>query len=222
MKFPSTAAWIAGLTVCIAPVASYAQAPDSATPTAPAPTVMAQTPESVAARYAAAMQRRDWKAGAALMHPDALQQLKKMFRPLVFAVPNLELGKMFFNVRTMAEFDRLSNAQAFERLMTAVTKINPEIGAALATSKSQIIGHVLEGDDTAHVVYRMTSKVEGISVTKMAVMPLKKSGATWGGLLTGDIEGMAAALSRMTAPQTAPRPPAKKAPPPPAARSQRR
>lgn len=215
MKFPPTATWILGLTVCLLPVAALAQAPDAAPTTVSPSPAIAATPEGVVARYTEAIKRKDWKAGATLMHPDALQQLKRMFRPIVFAAPNLEMGKMFFNVRTPGEFDRLSGPQAFERLMVAVTRLNPEIGSALTNSKSEIIGHVLEGDDTAHVVYRMTTKVEGISVTKMGIMPLKKSGATWGGLLTGDIEGMAAALSRLATPQSAPRPPAKKTPPKP-------
>lgn len=102
--------------------------------------------------------------------------------------------------------------------MATVTKMNPEVSSALATSKSQILGHVLEGPDTAHVVYRMTAKTQGITVTKVAVMPVKKVGASWGGLLTGDVEGMAAALSRAIPAKSAPKPPTKK----PTAKTQRK
>ena len=203
IRVPLTTVWILGLAICTLPVAAQAQ-----TSNVP-PTVVAatETPESVVERYTAAMQRGDWKASAALMHPDALQKLKRMFRPIVFAVtaPGLDVGKTFFGLRTPAEFDRLSDAQAYERLMATVTKMNPEVSSALATSKSQILGHVLEAPDTAHVVYRMTVKTQGISVTKVAVMPVKKVGTTWGGLLTGDIEGMAAALSRAIPGQAKPK-----------------
>jgi hypothetical protein len=169
-----------------------------------------------------AMKRGDWKSCAALMHPDALKQLKQLFRPIAFSSPQIELGTMFFNVRTAAEYDRLSGAQAYERLMGAITKMNPEVGSAIATSQYEIIGHVPEGSDTAHVVYRMKATTQGISVTKLTVMPLKKSGATWGGLLTGDIEGMAAALSRMAKPQPTSKAPVKKAPAKPTAKPQRK
>ena len=194
---------MAGLTFCAL------QIPATAAEIATAQTPKTETPESVAARYTRAMQSKNWKASAALMHPDALKQLKKMFRPIVFAAPDLELGKTFFGVKTAAEFDRLSGAQSYERLMAALIKLNPETGLALANSKSQIIGHVLEGENTAHVVYRMTARVRGISITKLGVMPLRKSGHNWRGLLTGDIEGMAAALSGMNAPQTASKSPRK-------------
>jgi hypothetical protein len=206
--------WVLALAVCAPPVVAQTQTQDEASPTQSLTAITTETPESVAARYMQAVQRGDWKASAALMHPDALQQLKRMFRPIVFALtaPGLDVGKTFFGVRTPAEFDRLSGALAYERLMGTVTKLNPEVGSALATSKSQIIGHVLEAPDTAQVVYRMTAKTQGISVTKVAVMSLKQVGATWGGLLTGDIEGMAAALSRATAVRSAPKPQAAKKP----------
>ena len=202
-----------GLAICTLPIAVQAQTPvpsATAQTNPPVVAVAGETPESMVARYTKTVQRGDWKASSALMHPDALRQLKRMFRPIVFAAPDLDMAKMFFGVRTAAEFDRLSGAQAYERLMAMVTKMNPEVNSALATSKSQILGHVLEGPATAHVVYRMTVKTQGISVTKVAVMPVKKVGNTWGGLLTGDIEGMAAALSRMGQPQPAAKTPTKK------------
>lgn len=211
--YKATWAVAVGLAVFTVPASSTAQAQTpSVVPSTEAPEMVAETPESVVERYTKTMQRRDWKASAALMHPDALLKLKRMFRPIVFAVtaPGLDVGKTFFGVRTGAEFDRLSGTQAYERLMSAVTKMNPELSSVLATSKSQIIGHVLEGTDTAHVVYRMTARTQGISVTKVAVMSLKRVGNTWGGLLTGDIEGMAAALSRAIPLRTAPKPPVKK------------
>jgi hypothetical protein len=205
-----------GLALCAFSTLSHAQGEIAGPANTQPPVATTVTPESVVARYVEATKRRDWKASAALMHPDALKQLKQMFRPIVASKSEMGLGKMFFSVQTLTEYDRLSGQQAFERLMTAVTRQNPDVSSALATSKATIIGHVLEGPDTAHVVYRMTAKVQGISVTKLAVMPLKRSGNSWAGLLTGDIEGMAAALARATAtqstPKTAPKKPAPKRP----------
>ena len=207
MKSSAIAACVFAGLVCNSFNIATAQTASAVVPTpAPIP-VAAETPESVVARYTRAVQRRDWKTSAALMHPDALRQLKRLFRPAVIGAPNLGIGKTFFNVSTAAQFDRLSSAQIFERLMTATTRINPEVSAALATSKSQILGHVLEAPETAHVVYRITLKTQGVSITKIAVMPVKKIGNTWGGLLSGDIEGMAAAFSRATAPRAVPQTP---------------
>jgi len=43
--------------------------------------------------------------------------------------------------------------------MAVVTELNLEASSALATSKSEILGHVLEGEDRAHMVHRMTMKL---------------------------------------------------------------
>ena len=170
--------------------------------TIPAEATPAQaTPESVASRYMEAMRRGDWAASARLMHPDALRQLKQMFRPIVLAEPTHQVGITFFNVRTPAEYDRLPSEQAFERLMRGLIQMRPELRSAVATSQFEIIGHVTEAPDVAHVVYRMKVTTQGIGVTKTAVMSLRRSGASWRGLLSGDIEGLAAALSRAGIPR---------------------
>ncbi len=206
--------------LCSAATTQTAEAP--ATPPVQAAEAVIETPENVASRYMEATRRTDWKTCAALMHPDALIQLKQIFRPLVATGQEPKLGVLFFNVRTVAEFERLSGQEAFERLMAFFTKLSPEISSAIKTSQSNIIGHVLEGNDMAHVVYRMTMKTQGVSVTKLAIMPLKKSGTAWKGMLTGDIEGLAAAFSDRKAPQPVAKPSIKKTPNIPAPKLRRK
>ena len=171
-----------------------------------------ETPESVASRYMEAMRRGDWATCARLMHPEALRQLKQMFRPIVLAEPTRQVGITFFNVRTAAEYERLSAEQALERLMRGVTQMTPELRSAMATSQFELIGHVREAPDLAHVVYRMKVTTQGIGMTKTTVMSLRKSGANWRGLLSGDIEGLAAALSRTATPRPPSTPSAKPTP----------
>jgi putative sterol carrier protein len=57
-----------------------------------------------------------------------------------------------------------------------------------------VVGHVREGDDVVHVVYRGTTSVGNVKISKMSVMSLKADGESWRMLLTGDIEGMAAMM----------------------------
>ena len=104
---------------------------------------------------------------------------------------------MFFNVRTPAEYDRLSEAQTFERLMRGLIQMVPEMRSTIATSKFQIIGHVMESSEVAHVVYRSKMTTQGLEVTKTEAISLRKSGTSWRVLLEGDIEGLAAMFSRM-------------------------
>ncbi|HEX8833991.1 MAG TPA: hypothetical protein VF719_07305 [Abditibacteriaceae bacterium] len=191
-------------------------APPEPTQLGSAQTINAETPEAVAQRYMETVRRSDWNASAELMHPDALRQLKTMFRPIVVAGARQNVGKMFFNVNTVAEFDRLSGKEAFARLMRGLVKMSPETSAALKTSTSDILGHVLEAPDVAHVVYRMKIVTQGITVTKVTVMPLRQSPSGWRGLLTGDIENLAQALGRMNAAKMVTKPTPKALPKKPA------
>ena len=177
-----------------------------------------ETPESVASRFMEAMRRSEWATCARLMHPEALRQLKQMFRPIVLAEPTRQVGITFFNVRTAAEYERLSAEQAFERLMRGMIQITPELRSAMATSQFEIIGHVREAPGLAHVVYRMKVTAQGIGMAKTTVMSLRKSGASWRGLLSGDIEGLAAVLSRTATPRQPSTPSAKPAPQKPSPR----
>jgi len=153
-----------------------------------------------------AMRRGDWKTCAELMHPDALAQLKRLFRPLVAGDQGRTVGTLFFNVRTPAEYERLTEPQAFERLMRGLIQMMPDMRAMMGASSFNIVGHVPEAPDVAHVVYRMKMSTQGIEMTKTTVMSLRRSGTSWRGLLTGDIEGLAAAFARMGASSPAAKP----------------
>ncbi len=153
------------------------------------------TPEAIAARYTAATRSGDWSSVAQLMHPEALSQFQTMFAPLVAAEPQ-KVGTSFFGVRSKQEYDKLSRVEVFERFMRALSKQIPGMAIALDTSDLKIIGHVREQPDLAHIVYRMNTQLEGIKISKTSVMTLKKDGQSWKALLLGNIEGLAAALSR--------------------------
>jgi 2-C-methyl-D-erythritol 4-phosphate cytidylyltransferase len=55
-----------------------------------------------------------------------------------------------------------------------------------------LVGHVLEGNDVAHVVFRMRVAADGVTITKVQAMSLRRLGPTWRVLLSGDFEGLAA------------------------------
>lgn len=154
------------------------------------------TPEAVAARYLSAMQAGDWTGMAAVMHPDALQQLRELMDPLFTStVPEAEaFRQQFLGVRTAAEAAALSDTTVFTNFVRGLNARNPPAAQALSEARIEQIGHVTEGTDVAHVVYRATLDVEGMSVTNVSVMTLKRSGDGWGVLLTGDYSSLATAL----------------------------
>ena len=153
-------------------------------------------PEPVAASYLSAMQAGDWAGMAKLMHPDALHQLREFMAPLFASgIPEAEeFRQQFLGVRTAAEAAALSDTTVFTNFVRALNARNPVATQALREAIIEQIGHVTEGPDIAHVVYRATLDVEGMSVTNVSVLPLKRSGDLWRVLLTGDYSALATAL----------------------------
>jgi hypothetical protein len=154
------------------------------------------TPEAVAANYLSAMQASDWTGMAKLMHPDALRQLRAFMAPLFAAtVPEAEaFREQFLGVRTVAEATALSDTTVFTNFVRALNARNPTTAQALSEAIIEQIGHVTEGADVAHVVYRATLDVESMSVTNVQVLTLKLSSDGWRVLLTGDYSALATAL----------------------------
>jgi hypothetical protein len=161
----------------------------------------ATTPESVAREYFAAMRAADWQRAARLMHPDALGEFKGFFRALAATDSASELLGAFFGVRTAAELDALPPGEVYARMLGSMARLSPEMRDAMSTLQADVVGQVPEGPGTAHVVYRMRVGVQDVSVSKVEVLSLRRSGGGWLALLTGDLQGMMQSLSR-----AAPRP----------------
>ncbi len=90
----------------------------------------------------------------------------------------------------------MCDAAVFARFVPSVTERNPSVAQALATAEMQVLGHLPEGADTAHVVYRMHMTAMGTPVSRMDVLSFARSGGEWRGLLKGDMAAMANALQR--------------------------
>jgi hypothetical protein len=157
----------------------------------------AQTPEQVAQTYIGALRAQRWETMASLMHPEALSQLRDLLGPL-FEAPSMSSAReQLLGVRTVAEARALSDSGVFVAFISRSMKSEAQIGDVLRDSNIQLIGHVPEGKDTVHVVYRMVFFVDNVaSFSKMDLFSLKRLGSTWRGLLTGDLRPLAAMLRR--------------------------
>ena len=147
-----------------------------------------ETPESVAKSYFAAMQKGEWAKCASLIHPEALVSMKKTFGSIVKADKSGEAAKALFGLKSPAEFDQLSDAAVFEKLMSFIADAVPDLKTALAASTSTILGQVAENPELAHIVYRSQIKVGAAEVTQVELISFKKTGTAWRALLTADME----------------------------------
>jgi hypothetical protein len=157
-----------------------------------APGLAAQdTPEQVVQRYFDTFRTADYAGNVALMHPEALASMKETMSGLA-SLPGAAEDPAFaqtFGVANLAEFNQLSPAALFERILRSQLE-QPEIREMLSSAQTNVLGHVMEGDSVAHVVYRMRMGVGEVSVDQVQVAPLKRADGQWRVLLTGSFAGM--------------------------------
>lgn len=157
-----------------------------------APGLAAQeTPEQVMQRYYDTFRTGDYAANVALMHPEALQSMKETLAGLA-AMPGAQEAPEFaqmFGVSTTEEFNQLAPAALFERILRTQLE-QPEMREILSNAQVNVLGHVMEGDSLAHVVYRMRMGVGEMTVDQVQVAPVKRADGEWRVLLTGSFAGM--------------------------------
>lgn len=160
----------------------------------PARAAAQETPEQVVQRYYQTFQSGDYAANAALMHPGALEELKNTLTAMA-ALPGATEEPEFremFGVNTLEEMRALPAPVLFERVLR--NQLEGELRAILATAQVNVLGHVMEGDSTAHVVYRLRMEFGGQTMDQVQVVPLERVDGQWRVLLTGSLAGMMNAM----------------------------
>lgn len=159
------------------------------------------TPETVAKKQIDAMRASDWAGFTALMHPSALAEFKSSFVPFIEAAPAGEqqnqVLKQLFGGKSVAELKELAPPAFFQTFMASFATLNPMIKQGLAGAEAEFLGHVDEGPDKTHVVFRMTVTMAEVKIQKMDVASLQKDGSEWKALLKGDMQAMIAGMLRM-------------------------
>jgi len=161
------------------------------------------SPEELVSLYYLKLGEADMTALADYMHGAELAKFREMMLPVFEA--GFAAGGDPGPLRAFTRGDTLQQVQAyspkefFSRFLRWVMVMKPGMDQVLKQSSIKPIGHVAEQSpdgEVIHVVFRMTSRVEGVTVSKLSVMSLQKDGEAWKLLLTGEIEGVAQALQR--------------------------
>lgn len=185
---------IAGM-VAVTPAPGSAQEAREAPAAGAAATgaVDTSTPEASTEALVVSMRASDWSGMADLMHPDALEELREMFLPLLRDEDLGAFRQEIFGIEGAEEASALDGRQIYEGFISFALTADPTMTAALQTVDADVIGHVMEGD-TAHVVYRLDMNVAGIDVAQTAVASYRRRDGRWLGLLTTDLRGMIAGM----------------------------
>jgi hypothetical protein len=177
-----------------------------------------ETPEEVAHTYIRAMADLRVNLVADEMHPAALERFKTYLSGIADAIkaapadrkPPPKVVSALFGEGGVESVNEVSAREVFVRFMSNLATFLPQIREMQAGTTHEIIGHVDEGGNVTHVVFRATLKRGGTELTKMDVLSLKRDGEEWKVMLTDDMESLIQNLGQQL---TAPRPAARSSPP---------
>jgi hypothetical protein len=166
----------------------------SAAPPARAQTLseLTPTPESTADAFLRSVRAIRWEVTGRLLHPQASDR----FRTLVSMIAEADTtgeARRYLTGTDAAGFAALGDAEVFRRAIGAMIDDMPGLMHALYDRDDEILGHVPEGADSAHVVYRTLARIGG-AVPEVKVMQLGLTDEGWRILWTDELQVLDAAL----------------------------
>lgn len=155
------------------------------------------TPDSTAALFLRSLRAIRWGAAARLVHDDTLERFKAGTRMMAAADASGEVSAYLVGADSTAVAG-LTAAEVFERAVGTVIDDMPGLMHSIYDRDDEVLGHVREGADTAHVVYRTTARLSG-AVPEVKVMQLARAGSEgWRVRWSDELEILEAALRGAT------------------------
>jgi hypothetical protein len=180
----------------VAPWLAIALSPFASIPARP---LAAQTlpeltasPEAAAELWIRSVRAIRWSAAAQFLAPSTLDRFRTTVTLIADADTTGEIREYLTGVDSLGALD-LSSREVFERSVGAVIDDMPGLMHSLYDRDDQVIGHVTEGPDSAHVVYRTTARLSG-AVPEVKVMQMERGPAGWRVLWSDELEVIEAAL----------------------------
>ncbi len=145
----------------------------------------ATTPTEIAVAVMEATQEGQFTDYAQLMHPDALTQFRNEVVPIFNAVQQQVPGdtsqflQMFGGVPSWEELDELSDRQLFANVYSGVMNVNPQYAQMMQNATINVLGTVPEGQDTMHVLSRVTMSAQGNTMHNIEVTSMQRDDSKW-------------------------------------------
>ena len=153
----------------------------------------AATPEAAVKEYMAALQKDGMLVVSRFLHPDELKRFKEMLMPMFrkeAAAKSEAIRGIYGAEATLACIEAMPPADFMDGFM----RLAGEQLSGATFGDAEMLGKISE-KDVVHVVTRAATKVKEIEIKTVTVVSTKKSGAEWKLMLTGELEGLATALS---------------------------
>lgn len=163
------------------------------------------TPEESATLFLRSVRAIRWSAATQFLHPATLGRFHELVTFMVEADSSGAVAA-FLTGAGPSEYPSLTAAQVFDRAIGAMIDDMPGLMHALYDRDDEVLGHVGETADTAHVVYRTTARLSG-AVPEVKVMQLARTPGGWRVTWSDELEVLDAALRGVARSRRPPPPP---------------
>lgn len=150
------------------------------------------TPEASAELFLRSVRAIRWSAAAQFMHDETLERFRSTVRMMAAADTTQEMSRHLVNTDSTGLL-ALGPADVFDRSIGRVIDDMPGLMHAIFDRDDEVLGHVPEGPDGAHVVYRTTARLSG-AVSEVKVMQLERTDDGWRVRWSDELEVLDAAL----------------------------
>ena len=153
---------------------------------------LTDTPEAAADAFLRSVRAIRWSVTGQLLHPQTLDR----FRTLVSMIAQADTtgeARRYLTGTDSSGFQALGGDEVFARAIGAMIDEMPGLMHALYDRDDEVLGHVGEGADSAHVVYRTLARIGG-AVPEVKVMQLARTESGWRILWSDELEVLDAAL----------------------------
>lgn len=156
-------------------------------------------PDTVAAEYFRGFQSMAWDGLAQRIHDEALAYLRLAIDITIDADTTGWSLANLGNATQRDEYDQRSDARVFADAMRWVQENAPGLLSSMVSRSVEAIGVVMEGPDTAHAVYRVTTLAYGAE-PEAKVATLQRTEAGWKVREASEIRVLHTALRRIPVP----------------------
>lgn len=150
------------------------------------------SPDSAAALFIRSIRSMRWSAAAQFMDPEPLA----LYHDIVTMITEPEQAGDLLEYLTGADsaaYQTLDAPEVFRRTLTTLTDDMPGLSYNLQDRDDAFLGHVPEGPDSAHVVYRTQSRISG-ALPEVKVMQMRRGPEGWRVLWSDELDVLEAAL----------------------------
>lgn len=150
------------------------------------------TPEAASGLFLRSVRAIRWSAAAQFMDDEALERFESTVTLISDPDATGQVRRYLTGVDS-AGLAALDAATVFDRAIGVMIDDMPGLMNSIYDRDDEVLGHVPEGQDGGHVVYRTAARISG-AVPEVKVMQMRRSAEGWRVLWSDELEVLEAAL----------------------------